>query len=119
MADMTEYRDVELAGHTISVSKPNDGQLQALMRISQTITRAGEDGDLQFYAKQLYRVGTLLESLILPEQRELVEELFDTGQTDYGTLTRTILGAFASEPAGEVNNTVAAVKANTARVKRK
>lgn len=117
MADMTEkeYRPVLIGGRMISVCKPTDGQFEALARIAHTIARGTDDDKTEFWMKQINRLGTLMESLIMPSEVDLVDELVLTGKTTTAAMLSAILGAWTEDKADKPVK----AKAAPARVQRK
>jgi hypothetical protein len=91
MTEQTAPTTITLAGHEVGFIKPNQGQLEAMIRIMRTIERGGDDEQRDFWQKQIARVGTLLESLIAEKDRELVDELYLTGQVNSNMLFEAIL----------------------------
>lgn len=110
-----EYRPVLIGGRMISVCKPTDGQLEALGRIARTIGRGTDDDKAEFWMKQIDRLGTLMDSLILASDVDIVDDLILTGKTRSAEILGAILGAWKDEPVKPVK----AVKASASRVQRK
>lgn len=118
---MTESYPVLIGGRIVGVTKPTDGQYEALVRIQHALSRGSEDSPAEFWKKQISRIGTLLDSLIVEADRETVDDMFLTGKIDTSELLHAIFTAFKEEKekAGETNQVVAQTKANGARVRRK
>ena len=120
MSDMSEDTDktIILAGRVVGFVHPTQGQIEALIRISHTLTGGVDDAKQDFWIKQIQRIGTLLESLIAEKDRDLVEDLYLTGKIDHSTLLTTILNKINANAEKSEDKAIAKAKANTARVKR-
>lgn len=110
-----KYRVALIGGRMISVSRPTDGQYEALARIARTIGRGTDDDKADFWAKQVDRLGILMESLIAEGDRDLADQLVLTGKTTMVEMLKAILGAW-NEPEAKP---VKATKASVTRVQRK
>lgn len=105
-----------LAGRVIGFTPPTQGQIEAMARIGKTLQRGSDDEPSDFWITQLDRIGRLLEAMINPADRELVDDLYLTGKIDHNDLLGAIMTKVkATAPAA----TEAATKANKARVQRK
>lgn len=112
-----EYRPVLIGGRMISVCKPTSGQYEAMARIAHSIGRGTDDDKTEFWMKQLNRLGTLMDSLILPAEAEIADELILTGKTTTADMLKAILGAW-KEDTGQAKP-VKATKASATNVQRK
>lgn len=115
---MTESDNtIILAGRVVGFIPPTEGQIQAMIRIGKTIQKGADDEARDFWVTQINRIGTLLESLIAPADRELVDELYLTGKIDHTVLLSAIMGKINKRAEESENKAIA--KAKTARVQRK
>lgn len=115
MTDSAESYPATVAGRVIGVYRPTQGQFEAMLRMRSTLLRGTDDDKHDFYARQVDRIGTLLESLIQESDRDLVDTLVLTGKVDMQGLMSAMFAAL--EPA-EKPKPVAAKKAVKARVPR-
>lgn len=115
MTDPIQSHPALIAGHVIGVHVPSQGQFEALLRLRSTLARGTDDDRHDFYARQIDRIGTLLESLIQESDRDLVDQLVLTGKVDMQGLMAAILAA--PKPTEEVKPVVVkkAVKARAPR----
>lgn len=104
----SEPRTAIVGGRVIGVLEPTEGQWEAIIRIQKTLARSTDDDTTEFYAKQIDRVGTLLENLIEEKDRDLVDQLFLTGKISSTDLMSAIFGALKKDVA--INETVVEVK---------
>lgn len=111
-------KTIILAGRVVGFIHPTQGQIEALIRISHTLENGPEDSKQEFWVKQIRRIGTLLDSLIVEADQELVEDLYLTGKISHSDLLTAILGKINSNAEKSENKAIAKAKANTARVKR-
>lgn len=116
MADISELKTAIVAGRVIGVLEPTPGQYETLARMARALTRGDDDNKAEFWAKQIDRLGTLMESLIAEGDRDAVDQLFLQGKIDHLTLLRAIFAAL--KPAEEVKPSKA-VKVAKASVRRK
>lgn len=95
MTEQTEQLTILLAGRIIGITRPTQGQFEAMARISRTVAMGTDDDDMAFWTKQVARVGTLIEALIIETDRDLVDELFLTGKIDQNDLLRAMFAKFS------------------------
>ena len=119
LADGATIDTIILAGRVVGFIPPTQGQMEAMIRIGRTIARGTDDDTMEFWHKQVDRVGTLLDSLIAEGDRDLVDQLYLTGKIDHSTLLRAILAKINSNAEQSEDKAIAKAKANTARVRRK
>lgn len=114
---MTETDNtIILAGRVIGFIPPTEGQIQAMIRIGKTLQKGADDAPQDFWLTQINRIGTLLESLIVEGDRELVDELYLTGKIDHTALLSAIMGKLNSKQDSEGK---APAKGKPVRVQRK
>lgn len=113
-----ESRTAIVAGRIIGILMPTDGQWEALVRIQKTLMRATDDDTTEFYAKQVDRIGTLLENLVEEKDRDLVDQLFLTGKISSSELMLAIFNAIRGEVTEQLG-TSGAKKASSVRTQRK
>lgn len=119
MSDVVDTsKTIILAGRVVGFIHPTQGQIEAMVRIAHTLQAGGDDSKQDFWIKQIHRIGTLLDSLIVEGDRDLVEQLYLTGKIDHATLLGEILKKINSEAEKSEDKAIAKAKANTARVKR-
>lgn len=94
MTEQTEPLTILLAGRIIGIVRPTQGQFEAMARISRTIATGTDDEDMAFWTKQVARVGTLIEALIIEGDRDLVDELFLTGKVTQNDLLRAMFDKY-------------------------
>lgn len=110
---------IDLAGHQVGFIPPTQGQIEAMIRISRSVNRGGDDSR-EFWLKQIGRIGDLLENMIVEADREQVEDLYVTGKIDHSTLLSAILTKVnANAEASEDKAIAKAKKVSGARVQRK
>lgn len=97
-----EPRTAIIAGRIVGILMPTDGQWEALVRIQKTLQRSTDDDTTEFYAKQVDRIGTLLENLIEEKDRDLVDQLFLTGKISSAELMLAIFNAIKGETAEQL-----------------
>jgi hypothetical protein len=114
MTTVKEFRPVLIGGRMILVSKPSEGQYEALARISRTIARGTDDDQAEFWSKQVDRIGTLMESLIAEDEVDIVDQMVLTGKTTMSEMLKAILGAWDT-----ADDKPTQAKASANRVKRK
>ncbi len=120
MSETEKTHTIILAGRVIGFTPPTTGQIEAMIRIGRSVKKGTDDAPEDFWVKQIDRVGTLLESLIIEADRDLVDELYLTGKIDHSTLLTEILKKVKDEAEESEDKAVAkAKKANPARVARK
>jgi hypothetical protein len=118
MTNMTETDStIILAGRIVGFIRPTQGQMESMVRIGKTIQRGTDDDSGDFYITQIHRVGLLLESLIAEKDRELVDELYLTGQIDHAQLMTAIMNKINAEAVKSEDKAIA--KAKTVRAQRK
>lgn len=124
MVDMTteEYAPVTIGGRIIGVRKPTSGQFEAMARIARTISRGTDDDRADFWMTQVDRLGTLLESLIAEDDRDIVDRMFLEGKIETKDLLSVMFSAWKTDDDADQPETlesIAKVKASTTRVRRK
>lgn len=80
---MTFVGTVDIGGRQISLTKPNEGQMEMLARIQRTLARGTDDSKADFWAKQVDRLGTLLDSLMTEDDLDIVEQMLLKGQISH------------------------------------
>lgn len=117
--EQVTYETIELDGQTVRFVRPTDGQVQALIRIGFGLRRMNDDTPKDFWVKQLDRMGTVLESVIHEDDRDMVDQLYLTGKIDHSQLLRAIMGQLQDEAVASEDKAIAkAKKSNPARVRR-
>ena len=120
MTLMTETDNtIILAGRVIGFIHPTQGQMEIMLRIANTIHLGPEDDKGGFYAKQIDRIGTLLEAMIAEPDRDLVDNLYLTGKINHSMLLGAILAKVTENAEKSEDKAIAKAKANTDRVRRK
>lgn len=115
MTDASEPKTAIVAGRVIGVLKPTPGQYETLARMARTLSRGSDDDSAQFWGKQIDRMGTLMESLIVEGDRDAVDDLFLTGKLDHLALLRAIFAALAEPKEDKPTKPVKAAKASVRR----
>lgn len=113
---MSTDNTIILAGRVIGYIPPTQGQLEAMVRISRTLQAGTDDDPAEFWVKQINRIGTLIESLIEENDRELVDELYLTGKVSHTDLLTEIMKKVNANAVKSEDQAIAKAKA---RVKRK
>lgn len=112
-----EYAPVTIGGRIIGVRKPTSGQFEAMARIARTISRGTDDDRADFWMTQVDRLGTLLESLIAEDDRDIVDRMFLEGKIETKDLLSVMFSAWKTDDTEGQDKPKA--KASTTRVRRK
>lgn len=119
MTEQSAPKTIIIAGRVLGFTPPTQGQLESMVRIARTLQRGTDDDSKEFWQTQIYRVGTLLESLINEGDRETLDELYLTGKTNSNELMAAILAALKLDEAADAELAPETPKkANKARVRR-
>lgn len=103
---------ITIADQTFTIKAMEDGQVESLFRIWRSIGAAGE-ADGTFYARQLGRLGDLIDNLLATQADvDRLDRMFLAGKVSTMELVKLILAAYsqAGTPDGAVPAIVAAKK---------
>jgi hypothetical protein len=88
---------ITIADQTFTIKAMEDGQSESLFRIWRSIGLAG-DADATFYARQLGRLGDLIDGLLTSEADvDRLDRLFLAGKVSTLELVKLILAAYNQE----------------------
>lgn len=116
MTDNKTGKTILVGGRILGFTPPKQGHLESMVRISRSIKSGTDDDSSEFWQKQVYRIGTLIESLIDEGDRELLDELMLTGKTNTNELLAAIFDALKEDE--PVKAAGPAKKANAVRVRK-
>lgn len=114
-----EQHSVVLAGKTIRLIRPSQGQLEQLIRIGRSINRGSEQAPDGFYTKQVGRIGDVIDQLIVEEDRDMVDDLYAAGLIDHTELLTAVLSKVKADEADQQPGKPAKKAASPARVRRR
>lgn len=110
---------VTIADQTFTIKPMEPGQAESLVRIWRSIELAG-DADGQFYARQLGRLGDLIDGLLTSQADvDRLDRLFLSGKVATMELVKLILAAYQEEPADTAVAPIVAKKKPAVAVTRK
>jgi hypothetical protein len=92
---MTYTGVAELGGRYITFSQPTEGQLEMLARIQRAISRGSDDAPGEFWAKQISRLGDLLDALMSDTDRDIVEAMMIAGKISSIDILQALFRAIA------------------------
>lgn len=106
-----------LAGRIIGFNVPTTGQVESMVRIAGTLRKGADDAPVDFWMTQISRIGTLIDSLIVEGDREIVDDLYLTGKISSLEALQEIMRKVNAN--AEASEEKAVGKANKVRVQRK
>lgn len=92
---MTYTGVAELGGRFITFSQPTEGQLEMLARIQRAIARGSDDAPGEFWAKQISRLGDLLDALMSDTDQDIVEAMMIAGKISSVDILQALFRAIA------------------------
>lgn len=98
---MTFVGAVNIGGRQITFIKPTDGQMEMLARIQRTLSRGSDDAPADFWAKQVDRLGTLLDSLMPEVDQEIVEQMLLQGKISHVDILQGLFEVLAQAKEAE------------------
>lgn len=120
LTNMTETDNtIILAGQVVGFIHPTQGQIEAMIRIGQTLKAGTDDEPGEFWLKQIHRIGKLLDSLIEPGDQDIVDDLYLTGKISHVDLLTQIMAKVNANAAESEDKAIAKAKKATVRVQRK
>lgn len=105
-----------LAGRIIGFHPPTTGQVESMVRIARTLERGADDAPFDFWVTQISRIGTLIDSMIIESDREIVDDLYLTGKISSLEALQEIMKKVNANAVDSEENSTS--KANKTRVKR-
>lgn len=94
---MTYTGVTELGGRFITFAEPTGGQLEMLARIQRAISRGSDDAPGEFWAKQISRLGDLLDALMSDTDKEIVEDMMIAGKISSVDILRALFEALEQD----------------------
>jgi len=88
---------VTIADQTFAIKAMGDGQVESLFRIWRSIGLAG-DADTTFYARQLGRLGDLIDGLLTSQADvDRLDRLFLAGKVSTMELVKLVLASYGQD----------------------
>jgi hypothetical protein len=115
---MTESGNtILIGGRVIGFIPPTEGQVQQMIRISRTLQTGPDDSPTEFWAKQIGRIGDLLDAMIVEADQPIVDALYTQGKITHTDLIRAIFAKINTNAQESENKAIS--KAKATRVQRK
>lgn len=92
---MTFEGVAEIGGRQITFTKPTEGQMEMMARIQRTLARGSDDAPADFWAKQIDRLGTLLDSLMSEADLDIVEQMLLKGKISHVDILKAVFEVLA------------------------